>query len=770
MRKIYPINCGDKVLASTCSTPVTEEQYNELVNKVNEAECCTALTQAALDAYKCEQLSAIGTNNITAQAGNISNLASNTGNICNINTKCVKVNNKVCITCTGNITGVCSLNACNITASKVSATCHTGQCVEACDVYFELSNTECANVTRLTATNVNATTATATNANICNTTTKNLTVQCNLNICCGSINVNTVNATNNNTTNSNITNLTTCNTSANVANIKYQTHTNTPQHITEPGDIWIVLPKFTNGIYYLEAENDGAKKLFSIEVDNSQANIRFKWSNNERLYTIDADFIDDTDGVQFIQIHVKTYGEEITLYSHSTSLDNIAPPNIYASKQYEGAVSWDFQDYAGTYTPIEFIEYLYANHVNIYNTAFNHVCVAYDIGIPSGFDEFGKPTGYCTGNVCDYLTPVDKNNIRTLEWRAPATCVCQCDLGLLSADALYHYDGVARDCNGCVQYPISELADNSCVHGTLFAADCVDVPKLRTTNITDDEDTLVLTDPIRSTDECPYIPTGTLCNNKPVQYNATDDVLETTESINIECGTFDKLTANKAYICELHAVTEIQENTTSDYLTLRANNNTSLTANEYSGVLINNYNGSCEAGIVTDCTGTVRVGHGAKTDTTYANLYYHNNKYYTDAAYTTQVTPSGVLTGWTERDEDSDGNVHYTNAVFSVVDWSKAEPLLTRSEATNMTANALTCWNATCKCAATIAAPTCNEQILCACIVNGNLTYCWADKKADTFIFNTMAEYTTYAASHNVPDGSHIVIRCETDYVFGDNK
>jgi hypothetical protein len=78
--------------------------------------------------------------------------------------------------------------------------------------------------------------------------------------------------------------------------------------------------------------------------------------------------------------------------------------------------------------------------------------------------------------------------------------------------------------------------------------------------------------------------------------------------------------------------------------------------------------------LVTDSTGVLRVGNGTTTDTTYAQLYYRyaDDKYYSDAEFTTEVNPTGALTKWDTIEETVD-YVHWTNAVFSTIEFTNTE-------------------------------------------------------------------------------------------------
>ena len=145
-----------------------------------------------------------------------------------------------------------------------------------------------------------------------------------------------------------------------------------------------------------------------------------------------------------------------------------------------------------------------------------------------------------------------------------------------------------------------------------------------------------------------------------------------------------------------HTVDEETITTQSDTIVLRANNNTSLGDN-LSGIVINKYNGTDDLGIVTDADGTLRVGTGTGTETSYPAISYNSttNKWYTDPTDpTTEVTPVGNLTSWATKTEDGP-YTNYTNAVFTVFDKTSLEPVMTRDESTDMTDGQIVCWDST---------------------------------------------------------------------------
>lgn len=205
-------------------------------------------------------------------------------------------------------------------------------------------------------------------------------------------------------------------------------------------------------------------------------------------------------------------------------------------------------------------------------------------------------------------------------------------------------------------------------------------------------------------------------NNSTVHGTLTADSINVNNDVNITGDLYVSGTT--------HTVEEETVSTTSDIVTLRANNSTSLSTGEVSGIVVNKYNGTDDLALVTDSTGTLRVGTGAGTDTTYLNVYYDSeNGQWLDSSYVAlSPQPSGTLTSWTGKDEQNP-YTYYETAVFTVIDETSLEPILTRSEESDLTDNGLLKWDATNVEATTIDAPSAANQRL---TYNGT-DYEWTD-------------------------------------------
>ena len=735
MKKLWPDNKPNTAISGNDpnSKPVTEQQYIDLVNKVNQAECDVEQVQDALDTHIANQAASVTTADLTATNVNACHLTGTTTNTCSLNADTTIIG-------TADIDTITSDNVtvdCKVTAEEVDTTIVTA----------DTANVTCATIDNLTTCNFNplCICSCAVQANVVNSQwvcsiNSDLTCVCSEDVDTCMLWAQCSCITNADIAHAYLHNID-CTDNAKIACIdnKYITHKHTPQHIHELEEFWIVLPKFTNGEYFLEARNDTDAKLWSMEVDNSQANIRFKWSNNVRPYIKDVEIVSDID-TEFLQIHVKTFGEEVTLYSQSISLDNTLPPSIYGSKQYDTGKDFDITALAGTYMPNAiFAGDFHAESIEFDETVIDCIGIGCQLRLPTEKDAYGDNVNWSEGNNDGYVTNVtDEYNRKYAKWVDPACTVERGNTKLITSDAVSCYDGkvcVGTDAqdNPIYEYPIKELNCATTVHGTITTETAVVTKDLCTSNITDiaeDEDagicaSLSLNNPVRASDGCVYTPTGTLVDSKPVVYNCECDTLETTDSLSINALNVATLSADKAFIKEMDVVKEETISSTSNYVALRANNSSAMVSGETAGVLINNFDGNGkDSAIVADNNGIVKVGTGTPSRTTYPTLYFNkdDSKYYTDIEDpTTEVTPTGSLTRW-DSVEDTDDYIKWANAVFSVINFSTLEPLTTRADAVDMNDQGLTKWNNTGSKIDTIAIPTASEQILTANVEAGSTT------------------------------------------------
>ena len=271
--------------------------------------------------------------------------------------------------------------------------------------------------------------------------------------------------------------------------------------------------------------------------------------------------------------------------------------------------------------------------------------------------------------------------------------------------------------------------------------------------------------------------------HKPLVYNMPRRAIEPTDEISIDDVKADTVITNDLYVNRKAYINyQVEQEVEGNYLTLRANNNAGMTSGEYSGFLVNNYQAGKICAVVVDNEGMVRVGNATGASTTYPDLYYKlaDDKYYTDAEFTTEVNPTGVLLAWDDVETTSTYK-YWKNAVWKALTFTSTEPLLTRDEVLDMSDAALLRWDATGKKAKTIPLPTINGQKLVGTItvddtdpLNPVTTYGydWAELEPGTFIFDTVEDYEAAllipeGQTGYIPNKSHIIIRGNYDTVLG---
>lgn len=260
-------------------------------------------------------------------------------------------------------------------------------------------------------------------------------------------------------------------------------------------------------------------------------------------------------------------------------------------------------------------------------------------------------------------------------------------------------------------------------------------------------------------------------DNHPLVYNSSRDAIQTTTCLEVECGVFDNAKVNctldvcgdthiagDLYVAgTTHTVEEETLSTGSDTIVLRQNNPSGMAAGEFTGIISHNYNGTDNLAFGSGNDGQFRLGHASGVDTTYTEIYYKDGTWYSSIDPEVEETVSGELTSYSSK-SIVDEYTKYENAVFTVFDYTRLQPALTREEEANIQNNALLKFNRDTHRAEDIAVPTASEQVLTADIdpVTSCVTYRWIDKQPGIYCFATMAAYEAYTG--NIPVGSQVVI------------
>ena len=892
MKEIFPSKDKNNASMSPNQQPITNQQYEDLVRRTNEAVCRACIAYQYVEDFndnpnlnKAGVISAdtiCGTTQVSSACVNADNATVNSqlnaGNIVIDETHHITSDevNLVGITSDERISTIQGVDLQN---GQVGASFISADDARLTDI--DIENRACISRANIYRGNI-------CNANIDSADVTNLGVQCGI-VC--NLDVTNLNAENLSTGRFTPSSIEAEDITAETADFQSITHISNPQYVTQEladtGDYWILLPIFTNGNFFIQANNDGEKMLWSTEITNSLKNIQIRWSQDDYNYIKDFKISEDARGASVLQIHANLNNETAKLYHQSISTSNTDQLAIYSTDQLPETEAFSVTKLTGTWIQdIIFTNTLNVKNLEMDNVAVDCVTVCKQLRLTCGYeDQGGIDVPVVTAGACNqYVQNKELGHGVVPTWVTPANIVQNCNEAFIMSCDIANYNGTAKSADagtytsynvetaissesweydsengyyinphtniyyssdnvtyenvigagydeedhafyvnaenthvevdnlstkfyeyneGTNFYPITQLGDNTCIHGSaeiecnLSIGNNVTVEHSLTSCCFNDSDlNKHVTDGITnvkgpSMENCfiqcacgagwypgacvwnrgyigntyrylpkspytklyaciegtlhgpfdklcaPYstvdgkivycgyyngelteegfwcpsrydVPSqniwacwycldeawtkqpeflrakdgnynrlavysnATLTDKCPVIYDATDDSIKTTDNLGVSCATIDSLTAGKAYICELHAVTEIQEQSTSDYLTLRTNNATSLTNEQHSGLLVNNYDGSHIAGVVVDCEGILRVGDGTKDNDIYPNIYYNtvNGKWYKDAACTIEEEVIGTLTAWDSREETGDV-IHYTNAVFTTVIWQE---------------------------------------------------------------------------------------------------
>lgn len=395
-------------------------------------------------------------------------------------------------------------------------------------------------------------------------------------------------------------------------------------------------------------------KDFSFDRITKWLKLRLKASENIK-YVATHYAGDNTD------ISIERSGEGYTSYVH-------------IPEQNDGIVAygWDDQEtrycFPGTFRA----KYMEQDSVDV----LEDLTVRHDIYTTSEWDATGNTCCVAKGTNNQYLSYCDTGcecptkpgeNYTYPMWKTPVSCADNGKLEqsecLITEKAVSEYNGTVCDRtdpeNPVDVYPITNLGDTSCVHGSIEVECNVDVHN----------------DIVNTADHC-------VCVG---------------DKLIAKCGIVsdsDVHISGDLYVDGTSHIVQTETVATKDNtVVLRQNATGGISSGEVSGLVVNKYNGTDSLSLVTDCSGTLRVGTSTGVETCYPTICYNNtdgNWYINDV-----VTPiTGNLTSYATKNEDAPYTI-YTDAVFTVIDETTLEPLMTRDEASNMTNKGLVYWDAT---------------------------------------------------------------------------
>ena len=555
------------------------------------------------------------------------------------------------------------------------------------------------------------------------------------------------------------------------------------QTIVNPDEFYIQVPKFINGTYFLAAIDDTNTVCFTIEIQNSINNYYVSWSKTQPGF-LEKFYIDKTDKTSQIYFKANTLGKSLTLKYASIGLENVTAPHEYDVLPINPETEYDIAYADG---------HKYWNPVDLFNdgTAVGTLTllpqtwemssnegINYDTATNAQFNVYKPNQDLNKEAVVEFnKVTTEKVNTKTVESPTFVTSdkdISAYDLSLFENGALINVkDGLkvkqwrkdGNELSPIVPYKsVNEAAANN-----PLIYDNVDDTLKRTKTIALDK--LNVKD-------------ATVENGLEVKGRVnTESSLEVKGRVNAESDVY--VSGDLFVAGGTHTTTTEDISAESDIITLRSNNNLSLETGQVSGIVVNKYNGIDDLSIVTDNEGTVRVGTGKGTTTSYTQIAYKNedNKYYKytvngDGTYSYSLLnpqPSGVLTDW-EGKKQIDGYTLYSSAIFTVIEKTSLQPLLTREEENNLADGAVLLWNAEKTKAIGTIAPTNSMQTLISKITDGKISYEWGSAGSAGLAFiGTRAEYEAAKMIQegnkgHIPNHSLVILTDETDTVKGEIK
>lgn len=667
MRKIFPENNDIIGLQDESTRPVTQQDLVNIQNQIEQV--ATDLSNAVnnLENYKTSQSQHVSTGLLDAANVAITTLQSTNATLQNANISTLTVG---------------QLNELSNLVARVAA-------------FVSLTTTDATVTNSLNANIISASEITvdnlkATNTQISNWTITNLGVD---SVIANVINTQNVNTTNVSSENENTQNLNVSTKaivkeadieSADISGLKsdkietsvinWKDYTT----IVDPDVYYIKVPHFTNGHYFIEGRNNG-EKLFNIEITNSLSNYTINWGKKDDQKWIEEVYIDETLGNVWIKAN--TLEKTIDLYYANINADCIDSPATYDTLQI---------------TPDETYPIVYRNGSKFFGPVDlmdNRNFEPLDL-IPS--DDYAAAT---TGNV--HYTVTEPEEFR----------VYLPDQSLNTDDSVEFYDTKTTFLNVSdfrvpPTFVVSKIDDDTTLDLASFDDGALIafrkngqsyVYQKRTNNLSQP-----VLYPVATTNGMPAVRT-----NIPIVWDPDTKSLVESRTINADVLSVGRVEGNLHVTGDLtvdgttHTVDVEEVAATGDIITLRANNNNPLASNQVSGLVINKYDGTKDLALGTSSDGTLRVGTATGTDVTYNDiaLKHEDNLYYTfDNLLPPNYTllnpqPQGTMSSWTGKSE-VEGYTKYTSAVFTQVDITTMQPVLTRNESNSMVGAMPLVWDA----------------------------------------------------------------------------
>lgn len=562
-------------------------------------------------------------------------------------------------------------------------------------------------------------------------------------------------------------------------------------------EVYLTVPHFENGTYYLRA-NGPTKTLFTVEILNSVDNFFVRWSQAIAGYIVTMYKLGNDQNSQ-ICIHIKNIENVAFTLEYATicATPNVAapvgsvnPPSVYSTRYpviyKDGNKFFRLVDLANQGSDSHILSKV---STNVYD----------DATLTYTFDGTENVTykDYIPDQSLNTDDNVQFNKINTLESTATSSDISESlTVGeKVKMPNIYNGPALTDEEKAALKDDTLLIDENAITRKTTKAGAVQVKPFVPYDENNESENRPLVYDAVndvlkKSTGDIDVSGNLTVGGNTKVNGNTVlDGTLETgNTTVN---GTLDvsgntKLTGDAFISGDLtvagtvRSVEQEEVVANGDTITLRANNNLPLGTGQVSGIVVNKYNGTDDLAIVTDNEGTVRVGTGKGTDTTYTNiaLSHSDGKYYTyeNEVYTLiDPQPNGNMTSWTGK-EEVEGYTRYATAVFTVIEKTSLQPLLTREEESDLTDGAVLVWDSEKTKAIGTIAPTNSMQTLVSKIVDGKISYEWGSAGSAGLAFiGTRAEYEVAKMipegnPGHIPAKAMVIITDEDDTVKGDIK
>lgn len=657
MRKIFPENNDIIGLQDESTRPVTQQDLVNIQAQIEQVATDLSNAVNSLENYKTSQSQHISTSLVDAVNAAITTLQATNANLANASI--------------GTLT-VSQLNELENLVARVAA-------------FTSMTTTDATVTNTLAANKVNASDITvedlkATNAQITNWSITNLGVDSVIANTINTQNVNTTNvlSENENTQNLNVSTKATVKEAdietADISGLKsdkietsvinWKDYTT----IVDPDIYYIKVPHFTNGHYFIEGRSN-VEKLFNIEITNSLSNYTINWGKKDDQLWIEEVYIDETLGNVWIKAN--TINKTIDLYYANINADCNESPATYNSLPITPDETYPvvYRNGSKFFGPVDLMdnrnfEPLDLSSTSDYSQATD--AVHYTVTEPEEFKVYLPDQSLNTDDSVEFYetktTFLNVRDFRTLNFVA-SELEDETDIDLTEFD-----DGALVVIRADKDDPYSTAYIKRTLNNTPVLYKLVTVngmPAIRTNHP-------VVWDP---TIQC-LVDTGDIAVDS-LQIGHIDGNLHVTGDLIVDGTT--------------HTVDVEEVAATGDILTLRANNANPLASTQVSGLVINKYDGVKDLALGTSSDGTLRVGTATGTDVSYTNiaLKYSDNLYYSyDNLLPPNYTllnpqPQGTMTSWTGKAE-VEGYTKYATAVFTQIDITTMQPVLTRNESNAM--------------------------------------------------------------------------------------